>query len=121
MPPAPEKSTEPSAATSSQAKTGKSKQSGASKKATAAPGDGSDPETAEKLKYDQAKATANADAEIQELKKNADAAGNEEEVRKALRAYNKALFRKMRGIDPTIKDRIDGMEAGVMKRLGDQP
>ena len=121
QPPAPDPAAATTAATPAPKKTSKSKQSAGEKKSATPPPDVTDPEAAEKWKYDQAKATALEDAEVQELKQKADAAGNEEEVRKALRAYNKALFQKMRRIDPTLKDRIDRMETGVLKRLGDQP
>lgn len=82
--------------------------------------EGTDPETAEKAKYDQAKARAAEDASVQELKRKADEASNEEEGRKASRAYNKALFNKMRRLDGSLKERIDLMEAAMMKRLGEE-
>jgi hypothetical protein len=90
----------------------------AAKRATPPP-DLKTPEGQEKWKYDEARAKAAQDQEVRTLKEKADAAANEEEGRRALRAYNKALFDKMRAIDPTIKERIDAMEAGVMKRLGE--
>jgi hypothetical protein len=71
----------------------------------------------EKAKYDEVKARASADPRVKELKEKADAALTDEEGRKALRAYNKALFQKMRSLDGSIKTRIDEMEAAVMKRL----
>jgi hypothetical protein len=78
---------------------------------------GSDPEVIEKFKYDQAKAKALEDSEIQELKQKADNSTTDEESKKASRAYNKALFNKMRRIDSSLKDRIDRMEAAMMKRF----
>jgi hypothetical protein len=78
---------------------------------------GSDPEVIEKFKYDQAKAKALEDSEIQELKQKADNSTSDEESKKASRAYNKALFNKMRRIDSSLKDRIDRMEAAMMKRF----
>ena len=77
------------------------------------------PEAQEKWKYDETRKKALEDEEVRKLKEKADTAPNEEEGRRALRAYNKALFNKMRSLDPSIKDRIDAMEAGVMKRLGE--
>ena len=67
--------------------------------------------------YDQAKAKAQEDSEIQKLKEMADNAVSDEEAKPALRAYNKALFGKMRRSDPSIKERIDRMEAAVLKQL----
>jgi len=88
------------------------------KSATPDPASG-DPDVQEKAKYEEVKAKALEDAEIQELKKTADSAPDEAEGRQALRAYNKALFNKMRRLDPSLKDRIDRMETGVMSRLGE--
>ena len=83
------------------------------------PPDGSDPDVLEKQKYDQAKAKAASDPKIQELRSKADLAPTEDESRKALRAYNKAMFKRMKEIDPSIKDHVDRMEAAVMSRLGE--
>ena len=77
-----------------------------------------DAEIVEKQKYDQAKAKAVADPKVQELRGKADLAPSEDESRKALREYNKAMFRRMKEIDPSIKDHINRMEAAVMSRLG---
>lgn len=78
---------------------------------------GGDPEIIEKAKYQEAKARAGEDSRLKELKQKADEAPNEEEGRKALRAYNKALFQKMRSLEPDIKERADRMEAAVLKQL----
>ena len=88
------------------------------KKATPPP-EASTPEAQEKWKYDEARKKAGEDEEVQRLKAKADTATDEAEGRRALRTYNKALFNKMRTLDPSIKERIDAMEAGVMKRLAD--
>ena len=81
--------------------------------------DSTDADAVEKLKYDQAKAKAAADPKVHELRGKADLAPSEDESRKALRAYNKAMFKRMKEIDPSIKDRVDRMEAAVMSRLGE--
>ncbi len=88
------------------------------KKTASTPPDTKDPDVLEKWKYDEAKARALEDADVADLKGKADAALNEDEGRKALRAYNRALFSKMRRVDPSIKERIDRIETSVMKRLG---
>jgi hypothetical protein len=95
------------------------KGSRATAKRATPPPDLTTPEAQEKWKYDEARTKASEDQEVRTLKEKADASPNEDEGRRALRAYNKALFDKMRRIDPTIKERIDAMEAGVMKRLGE--
>ncbi len=76
-----------------------------------------DPETKEKFRFDQAKAKASADPEVMELKAAADSAVSEEDTRSAQRAYNKALFGKMRKIDGTLDERINSMEAAILKKL----
>lgn len=81
--------------------------------------DNADAEVVEKQKYDQAKAKAVADPKLQELRGKADLATSDEESRKALRAYNKAMFKRMKEIDPSITDHVDRMEAAVLKRLGE--
>ncbi|MDQ3621651.1 MAG: hypothetical protein M3463_04065, partial [Verrucomicrobiota bacterium] len=76
-----------------------------------------DVEAVEKRKYEEARTKALEDAELQTLKQKADNAPSEDEARTAMRTFNKALFSRMRQIDPSIKERIDAMEAGVLKRL----
>ena len=76
-------------------------------------------EEAEEAKFKTAKAKASEDPEVQELRQKSDAALGDEEGRKAMRAYNKALYRKMRSIDPSIKERIDAHEAAILRRLGE--
>jgi len=83
------------------------------------PPDLGSPEAQEKWKYDEAHKRALEDPDVQALKQKADGVTDPEDGRRALRAYNKALFNKMRSIDPSVKERVDAIEAGVMKRLGD--
>ena len=80
--------------------------------------DNADAEIVERQKYEQAKAKAVADPKVQELRGKADLASSEDESRKTLRAYNKAMFKRMKEIDPSIKDHVERMEAAVMSRLG---
>jgi len=79
-----------------------------------------DPETKEKFRFDQAKARAGEDPEVQELKAKADAAVSDDEARSAQRAYNKALFGKMRKIDGSLEERINQIEAAILKRLDEK-
>ncbi len=76
-----------------------------------------DPEAIEKAKYDEVKVRAGGDAKVAELKNKADNAVSDEDARKELKAYNRALFQKMRTLEPSIKSRIDRMEAAVLKQL----
>ena len=59
------------------------------------------------------------DPHVKSLKAAADDATTDEASRKALRAYNQALFDKMRQLDGSLRERIDRMEAAILKRLGD--
>lgn len=81
---------------------------------------GGDPDAIEKAKYDEVKSRAAADEKVAALKQKAEAAPTEDEGRKDLRAYNKALFQKMRTLEPSLKGRVDRMEAAVLKQLGDE-
>jgi hypothetical protein len=96
----------------------KSKPTGENPQATPPPAEGQDPETQLREKYDAAKVKAAEDPEVKKMKEKADAAPTEEDARKALRDYNKALFKRMREIDPSIKERVDRMETAVLNRLG---
>ena len=87
------------------------------RRAPVAPSADADTDAQEKYRYELAKNKAIEDAEVKKLKEKADGATSDDEARKAQRAYNKALFNKMRSIDGTIKDRADRIEAAIMKRL----
>lgn len=76
-----------------------------------------DPEVREKALFDAAKAKASEDPEVVELKAKADGAVTDDDARSAQRAYNKALYAKMRELDGSISRRIKEMEAAVLKRL----
>lgn len=88
---------------------------------TPAPPTSDDPDVQEKYKYDLAKNKAGADPDVQELKRKTEDSATEDEARKAQRAYNRALFSKMRKLEPALKDRIDRVESALMKKLEDQP
>ena len=99
-------------------RTARSKPAGENPQATPSPVEGQDAETQLREKYDAAKTKAAEDPEVKKMKEKADVAPTEEDARKALRDYNKALFKRMREIDPSIKERVDRMEAAVLNRLG---
>jgi hypothetical protein len=72
----------------------------------------------EDTKYKAANELAKEDPEVQELaKKAADPDLTGEEHKKASRAYTKALFRKMRSIAPSIRERIEATESVILSRL----
>jgi hypothetical protein len=109
------------AATPSARKPGKGKQAPAATNATA-PTEAApevDPEVKEKAHFEAAKAKASEDAQIKSLKAKADSATTEEESKTALRNYNKALFQKIKKIDPSVSEWSDRMEAAILKRLSE--
>ncbi len=69
-------------------------------------------------KFKAVKSTALEDAEIKALKTKADTTVDEAEAHRASIEYNKALFRKIRSIEPTLGDYVEGVEQAMMKRLG---
>ncbi len=63
-----------------------------------------------------AKAKALADERVQDLQSKADSATGDE-AKAATRRYYRALYEKMREIDPTLKDRIDRTEEATLRRV----
>ncbi len=74
---------------------------------------------AEDVRYEQAKAKAKEDPEVKMLKAKADEATGGEEVRRTSLAYNQTLFRKMKQIDRSIAERVDLVEAAIVKKIKD--
>ena len=68
-------------------------------------------------KFKNAKARALEDAHIKELKSRADGELNEAEAQKALEGYNRALFQKIREIDPSVGDYAGKVEQALHRRL----
>lgn len=99
----------------------KSSHSAVAKPGTAPLTGNEDPALVEKSKYDEAKTRAMQDPEVQRAKEKADTALSEEDGRVALRAYNRALFGKMRELDDSIRERIDTTEEAILKRLSEKP
>ena len=73
-------------------------------------------EATEASHFQAAKAKALADKRVQELQAAADTATGDE-AKTASRRYYKALFSKMREIDPTVTDRINRTEAAALRRV----
>ena len=84
------------------------------------PPEGADAETKEQYRFDMAKSKAIGDPQIKALKDKADLAeAADEESRAALRAHNKALFEKIKKIDPGVSERADALLKAMLKRLGE--
>jgi hypothetical protein len=73
-------------------------------------------EAEESNHFQAAKAKALQDPRIQDLQSKSDSATGDA-AKAAMRRYYKALYDKMREIDPTVKDRIDRTEAATMRRV----
>ncbi len=74
-------------------------------------------EEAEETSHLQAaKAKALQDQRIQDLQSKADATTGDE-AKTATRRYYRALYEKMRQIDPSLKDRIDRTEEATLRRV----
>lgn len=71
-------------------------------------------------KYKNARKVALEDEQIQELKSKADSALDEDEAHRASIAYNRALFRKIRQVEPSIDGYVDQLESAMMKRLNSE-
>lgn len=74
-------------------------------------------ESKEKAHFQEIKAKALEDKKIQELQDKADNAADDEAQRKASKEYYKALYAKIRKLDPALKDRTERMESATMQRL----
>lgn len=63
------------------------------------------------------KAQALEDEEVRMLKEKADNSISEADARRASVAYNHALFRKVRDLEPKLAPFVERLENAVMKRL----
>ena len=68
-------------------------------------------------RYRTVREKALEDPKILALQAKADSAPTEEDHRKLSRAYYKALFEKMRKLDPSLKEHIGRMESVTLKRI----
>jgi hypothetical protein len=73
-------------------------------------------------KFKDAKAKALQDAKVTDLKSKADGEVDEAAAAKALASYNRALFQKIREIDPSVSDYATKVEQALTKRVsGEKP
>ncbi|MEO6787392.1 MAG: hypothetical protein ABI318_14770 [Chthoniobacteraceae bacterium] len=97
--------------TTTKPKTGRGAKKGTPTGTAATPAD-------EAAKFKAAKAHALEDAHIKDLKSKADGEVNEAEAHKALVNYNRALFQKIREVDPSVTDYAGKVEQAMTKRIG---
>lgn len=77
-------------------------------------------DASERARLREIKAKALEDKHVRSLQEKADNASNDDDQRKASKAYYKALYGRMRSLDESLKPRIDRMEAATLKRLDEQ-
>ena len=75
-------------------------------------------EAKDRARYHEIKAQVLQDPEVKALKEKADNAGTDAEQRAAEKTFDKALFKKMRTLDPSISEYIDRVEKATMKQIG---
>ena len=76
-----------------------------------------DEDNKERARFSAVRAKAMQDKNVGALKEKAEAAQSDEELKKASKEYYKALYKRMRALDDSLKDRIDRMESAMMRRL----
>lgn len=80
-----------------------------------------DHDAQERTKFNAVKAKALEDDSVLGLKEKMDTASSADEQAKASKVFYKALYNKMRNLDPSLKERIDRMQALTSKRLEENP
>jgi hypothetical protein len=86
-------------------------------KRKAAPKAASKDPLAEDERFNIARKTASEDPKVKELREKADQAKNEDSGSKAMRAYLRALYGKMRALEPSLEERINLTEAAALKAV----
>lgn len=71
-------------------------------------------------RFANARKAAAEDPKVVELREKADLAKTEEAGAKAMRAYLRALYGKMRTLEPSLEARIDLTEAAALKAVSKQ-
>lgn len=73
----------------------------------------------EEQRYQAAKARAESEPAIQKLKLKANSATTLGEAHDTLAAYNRALFRKIGEIDPTVKEHADMVQSAILRMMAE--
>ncbi len=71
-------------------------------------------------RFRNAKSKALEDEHVKDLKGKADSEVNEAEAHKATINYNRALFQKIREVDPSVSDYSGKVEQSMTKRIGSE-
>ena len=70
----------------------------------------------EKIRYNETRSKALTDPEVLKLQEKTDTAVGDDQ-KTASKAYYKALFDKIRSLDPSLKERVDRTEASNLRRI----
>lgn len=78
---------------------------------------GDRPPATEDERFSAARTAASEDKIVSELRTKADTAKTQEAAARAMRAYMKGLYSKMRAIEPSLQERINMTEAAALRAL----
>ena len=104
-----------SSSTSSSSREGAKPRKVTKDKAPSTPGDKAS--QSEDERFTAARKAAYEDTRVAELRVKVDASKNDESANKAMRAYLKALYGKMRSIEPSLEERINMTEAAALRAI----
>lgn len=71
-------------------------------------------------RFTAARKAAAEDPKVAELRAKTDSAKTDEAAHRAMRSYLKALYSKMRALEPTLEERIDMTEAAALRAVPQQ-
>jgi hypothetical protein len=75
------------------------------------------PALSEDERFTAARKAASEDPKVAELRAKTDAAKTDEAANRAMRAYLKALYSKMKTLEPSLEERIDMTEAAALRAV----
>lgn len=84
-------------------------------KRTAKPTPATEAPKTEEERFTLARKTASEDPKVLELRNKADASVSNGDAARFTRAYLRAMYGKMRALEPSLKDRIDMTEAAALR------
>ena len=80
-----------------------------------APPSGDKANQSDEERFTAARKAAYEDAKVAELRAKVDSAKNDDTANKAMRSYLRALYGKMRSIEPSLEERINMTEAAALR------
>jgi len=101
--------------TSSSSKEGSKPRKATKEKPPSTPGDKAS--QSEDERFTAARKAAYEDTRVADLRAKVDASKNDESANKAMRSYLKALYGRMRSIEPSLEERINMTEAAALRAI----